>query len=52
MSQSIAKNILTPQHAVGLGGGPIGTAFQDISDEQAHAILQKAWDLGLLYYDT
>lgn len=52
MSQSIVKNILTPQHAVGLGGGPIGTAFQDISDEQAHGILQKAWDLGIRYYDT
>lgn len=43
---------LQKQHELGLGGVAIGTAFGNISDEQAHAILQKAWDLGIRYYDT
>ncbi len=43
---------LQKQHELGLGGVAIGTAFGNISDEQAHGILQKAWDLGIRYYDT
>ncbi|WP_292009146.1 aldo/keto reductase [Chryseobacterium sp.] len=45
-------DILTDQHRLGLGGVAIGTAFENITDEQAHEILQKAWDLGIRYYDT
>lgn len=40
------------QHELGLGGVPIGTAFEKLSDRQAHDILQEAWDLGIRYYDT
>lgn len=40
------------EHELGLGGVPIGTAFEDISDEEAHKILQKSWDLGIRYFDT
>lgn len=39
-------------HELGLGGVPIGTGFENISDEQANKILEKAWELGLRYYDT
>ena len=31
---------------------PIGTAFENISDNKAHNILKTAWDEGIRYYDT
>lgn len=40
------------QHELGIGGVPIGTAFEDISDEKAHDILSQAWEKGIRYYDT
>ena len=44
--------IMQEKHKLGLGGVAIGTAFENITDEQAHKILQEAWDLGIRYYDT
>ncbi|MDQ1096227.1 MULTISPECIES: aldo/keto reductase [Chryseobacterium] len=44
--------ILNENHRLGLGGVAIGTAFGDITDEQANEIFSKAWDLGIRYYDT
>jgi len=44
--------ILNENHRLGLGGVAIGTAFADITDEQANEIFSKAWDLGIRYYDT
>ncbi len=44
--------ILTAKHRLGLGGVAIGTAFENITDEQAHEILTTAWDAGIRYYDT
>jgi D-threo-aldose 1-dehydrogenase len=44
--------ILKEEHKLGLGGVAIGTAFENITDEEADSILQKAWDLGIRYYDT
>lgn len=46
------SNILTEKHRLGIGGVAIGTAFENITDEQAHDILQSAWDTGIRYYDT
>ncbi|SRX54848.1 aldo/keto reductase [Aequorivita sp. CIP111184] len=40
------------EHELGLGGVAIGTGFENITDEQAQHILNKAWDLGIRYYDT
>ncbi len=40
------------QHQLGLGGVAIGTAFENVTDEQAHKILEKAWEEGIRYYDT
>ena len=40
------------EHELGLGGVAIGTAFDNISDEVAQSILEKAWELGIRYYDT
>ncbi|RYY48090.1 MAG: aldo/keto reductase [Chitinophagaceae bacterium] len=39
-------------HSLGLGGVAIGTAFEDVSDEQSIEILNEAWNLGIRYYDT
>jgi D-threo-aldose 1-dehydrogenase len=46
------SHILTEKHRLGIGGVAIGTAFENITDEQAHDILQSAWDTGIQYYDT
>ncbi|MDH6253844.1 D-threo-aldose 1-dehydrogenase [Chryseobacterium sp. H1D6B] len=45
-------DILTEKHRLGLGGVAIGTAFENVTDEEAAITLQKAWDLGIRYYDT
>lgn len=37
------SHILTEKHQLGIGGVAIGTAFENITDEQAHEILQAAW---------
>ncbi|MGG7438059.1 aldo/keto reductase [Chryseobacterium arthrosphaerae] len=44
--------ILTDLHRLGIGGVAIGTAFENITDEQSFEILQAAWDAGIRYYDT
>ncbi|UPQ76523.1 aldo/keto reductase [Chryseobacterium nepalense] len=46
------SDILTEKHRLGLGGVAIGTAFEPLTDGQSYEVLQKAWDLGIRYYDT
>ena len=48
----MSQNILQEKHQLGIGGVAIGTAFNDISDEQSYAILKTAWDAGIRYFDT
>ncbi len=36
----------------GLGGVPIGNAFEVVSDADAEATLAAAWDAGIRYYDV
>ncbi|AZA57498.1 MULTISPECIES: aldo/keto reductase [Chryseobacterium] len=45
-------DILTEKHRLGLGGVAIGTAFEPLTDGDSYEVLQKAWDLGVRYYDT
>jgi D-threo-aldose 1-dehydrogenase len=45
-------DILTEKHRLGIGGVAIGTAFENITDEEAQTVLQTAWDQGIRYYDT
>ncbi|AZA94152.1 aldo/keto reductase [Chryseobacterium shandongense] len=45
-------DILTEKHRLGLGGVAIGTAFEPLTDGDSYEVLQKAWDLGICYYDT
>ena len=37
---------------LGFGAAPIANLYSAISDELAQATLQRAWDLGLRYFDT
>ncbi|WP_370017388.1 aldo/keto reductase [Planotetraspora sp. GP83] len=37
---------------VGLGGGPLGNYLRPISDAQAEAVVQTAWEEGVRYFDT
>lgn len=46
------KNIFKKEHELGIGGVPIGTVFEDISEEKSQNILEKAWEEGIRYFDT
>jgi D-threo-aldose 1-dehydrogenase len=37
---------------MGFGGAPLGNLFAAISDEQAQATLEAAWDAGIRMFDT
>ncbi|WP_312868181.1 aldo/keto reductase [Amycolatopsis pithecellobii] len=37
---------------LGLGGATLGNLFAPMDDEQAHAVLEAAWDSGIRYFDT
>jgi D-threo-aldose 1-dehydrogenase len=37
---------------LGLGGAPLGNLLQAISDEDAAATIDAAWDAGVRYFDT
>lgn len=37
---------------MGLGGSPIGNRASPISEAQSDAIIQKAWDANIRYFDT
>ena len=37
---------------LGFGGAPLGDLFEILSETQAQATLQAAWDAGLRYFDT
>ena len=37
---------------LGFGAAPLGNLFRAISDDDAHAVLEAAWDAGVRYYDT
>jgi len=37
---------------LGLGTAPIGGLYEAVEDETAHALVERAWALGLRYFDT
>ncbi|OSP53958.1 pyridoxal 4-dehydrogenase [Pseudoruegeria sp. SK021] len=37
---------------LGFGTAPLGNLYRAISDDDAHAILEAAWQAGVRYYDT
>ena len=41
-----------PPGPIGFGGAPLGNMFERVSDENARATLDAAWDAGIRYFDT
>ncbi|MFI6423607.1 aldo/keto reductase [Promicromonospora sp. NPDC050880] len=37
---------------LGLGAAPAGNLYQAVTDEEAHATFEAAWDAGIRYFDT
>ena len=37
---------------LGFGTAPLGNLYRAVSDEDAHNVLQAAWDSGCRYFDT
>ena len=37
---------------LGLGLAPLGGLYRQVGDEQAYATVERAWELGLRYFDT
>lgn len=37
---------------LGFGSAPIGNLFRAITDDEAHRVLEAAWDGGVRYFDT
>ncbi|EDQ35702.2 putative oxidoreductase [Hoeflea phototrophica DFL-43] len=37
---------------LGFGTAPLGNLYKTISDDEAQAVLSRAWDLGVRYFDT
>ncbi len=37
---------------LGLGTAPIGGLYEAVEDETARAVVERAWELGLRYFDT
>ena len=38
--------------ALGLGCAPIGNLYEPVTDDEAHAVVRTAYDLGLRFFDT
>ena len=37
---------------LGLGTAPIAGLYRDIDDKTAHAVVERAWNVGIRYFDT
>jgi D-threo-aldose 1-dehydrogenase len=37
---------------LGLGTAPLGGLYEAVDDETAHAVVDRAWELGVRYFDT
>lgn len=42
----------TAATGVALGGAPLGNLFRPVREDDARAVLDRAWDAGIRYYDT
>lgn len=41
-----------PVPRLGFGGAPLGNMFHELTEEQASATLEAAWEAGIRLYDT
>lgn len=37
---------------IGMGTAPLGNLYHPVADDEAHAVLERAWEAGVRYYDT
>ncbi|HET7579891.1 MAG TPA: aldo/keto reductase [Bacillales bacterium] len=40
------------KNKLGFGTAPLGNMYRDVSDEEAKATIEAAWDQGIRYFDT
>ncbi|MEJ1087871.1 aldo/keto reductase [Microbacterium sp. Mu-80] len=50
MSSTDRAPLVVP--ALGYGAANLGNLFRELTDEQAWAVLEAAWDAGIRYFDT
>lgn len=48
----MADQHYAPPGPLGFGGAPLGNMFERVSDQDAAATLEAAWDAGVRYFDT
>lgn len=48
----LRKSRPLPLTRMGFGGAPLGNLYREVSEEDAQAALQAAWDNGIRYFDT
>ncbi len=47
-----AKDIFKPEFRFGMGGVSLGNEFNKITDKEAQAALETAWNVGVRYFDV
>ena len=62
MSESSARVVATEDHRsaalppalprLGYGAANVGNLFRALSDDEAHGVLEAAWEAGIRYFDT
>lgn len=52
MSNKFIGNTSLEVSALGFGAGTLGNLYKEVSDADAQATLNAAWDAGLRYFDT
>jgi D-threo-aldose 1-dehydrogenase len=50
ISTNTGRGVSLP--ALGLGTGPLGNLYSPVSDDDAGATLERAWEAGIRYFDT
>jgi D-threo-aldose 1-dehydrogenase len=50
-SASSGSGHYKPPFKFGMGGVPLGSEFEFVTDEEAHATIEAAWNAGVRYYD-
>jgi D-threo-aldose 1-dehydrogenase len=43
---------MLPLSRLGLGTAPLGGLYDPVSDKEAYAVVDRAWELGLRFFDT
>lgn len=46
------KDFASARNVLGFGAANVGNLYREVSDEDAWAVMEAAWDAGIRYYDT